>query len=118
MSDRRAWSARCVEELRVAVDVTRDEELREWFLQIVADLETERPVRNLDEVLMAATRAVEFELSEARVFKEYGRSTSARWYVLSDGRTYHSRDRGHLERSRHSLHRLETAMKLEEVSTR
>jgi len=112
---RRPWHARSVGWLRVAADVTRDEELREWFLRAASDLEAERPVICLDEILVAAERAVNAELATARAFRERGHNWSARWYALPDGRTFHSRDRGHLERSRHSVRRLETATELEEV---
>lgn len=42
-------------------------------------------------------------LADARVFKEWGRETSARWFALPDGRVLHSRAPGHLESSVHDL---------------
>lgn len=55
------------------------------------------------------------DLTGARVFKETPRETSARWYVLPDGRVFHSRDRGHLEPSLHTARDVEGSEWLVEV---
>jgi hypothetical protein len=51
----------------------------------------------------------------ARVFTERGRATSARWFVLEDGRTFHSRCFGHLIVSSHPAEYIATTDYLEEV---
>lgn len=111
------WHARRVEWLRAVTDVVTDPTLIDWIRHTVANLEAERPVRDLNEVTIAAEHAVSAALRRGRVFRETSHGTSARWYALPDGRTYISRCAGHLERSRHSLHQLETALELEEEAT-
>lgn len=56
------------------------------------------------------------DLTNARVFKEAGRNTSARWYVLPDCRVFHSRCTGHLITSIHEAWYIDVTETLEEIA--
>jgi hypothetical protein len=55
-------------------------------------------------------------LSSTRVFKEWGRETSARWYAHPDGSVYHSRAVGHIQPSRYTLRDLIDKVEFEEIA--
>lgn len=57
------------------------------------------------------------DLTAARVFELRDRHTSARWYVLPDGRVLHSRAPGHLEPSSHAASYVETTHYLQEITS-
>lgn len=65
---------------------------------------------------MSDTIPTSDELSAARVFAEWGRNNSARWYVLGAD-VWHSRAPGHMERSIHRPDYVETSERLWEVSS-
>jgi hypothetical protein len=56
------------------------------------------------------------DLTGARIFKEWPRETSARWYVLPNGDVLHARAPGHLIPSVHDLRGLLSHPSLVEVT--
>lgn len=54
-------------------------------------------------------------LAHTRVFKQWGDTSSARWYAHPDGSVYHSRAVGHMQPSRYSLCDLVDKSEFEEI---